>query len=117
MRTDLYVISKVTGDSITPGKRIPGNKRNNKSPAMSPQRKDPIPNQDKNTLGIEKDQSLPPHVPKFSPGFKSLINEAYDDNHESTNTSRPDKNDTSRTDKYDYIENLKAMRNKNDDDK
>ena len=39
---------------------------------MSPPRKDPTPNQDKNILGIQKDQFFPPHVPPFTYGFKSL---------------------------------------------
>ena len=70
-----------------------------------------------NTLGIEKYQSLPPHLPKFPFGFKSLRNEGDCDHHESTYTSRTDKNYTSRTDKDDSIENLIAMNNKNSDDK
>ena len=64
---------------------------------MSPPRKDPITNQDKNTLGLEKDQCFPPHVPTFYPGFKSVRNKENDDNPESKDTSRTDKDDTSRT--------------------
>ena len=117
IRTDLSILSGVTGDSIPPEKRIPRKKSKIKSLASLPPRKYPIPNLDKNNLGIEKDQSLPPHIHKFPPGFKSLRNEADDDHHESTDTSRTDKDDTSRTDQDDYIENLKFMKNKNDDDK
>ena len=84
---------------------------------MSPPRKDPTPNQDKNTLGLQKDQCLPPHVHSFTPGFKSFKNEANDDNHESTNTSRTDKYNMSRTNQYYSIENVKSMKNKNDDEK
>ena len=51
---------------------------------MSPPIKDPIPNQDKNTLGIQKYQRLPSHVPPFSSGIESLRNEANDDNLETT---------------------------------
>ena len=58
---------------------------------------------------IEKYQSLPPHLPKFPPGFKSLINEAADDHHESTDTSRIDKDYTSRTDKDESIQNIKYL--------
>ena len=83
---------------------------------MSPARKDPILNQDKNTLGIRKDQSLPPHVPKFPPGFKSLRNQADDDHHESTDTPCTDKDDMSRNNSDDSIENVKATKNTNDDD-
>ena len=65
---------------------------------------------------IEKYQILPPHLHKFPPGFKSLRNEAADDPHEYTDTSRTDKYDMSRTDKDKSIENLKSMNNKNSDD-
>ena len=47
---------------------------------MSSPGKYPIPNQDKNTLGLQKDQYHPPHVPPFYSGFKSFRNEANDDN-------------------------------------
>ena len=72
-------------------------KSNMKSPAMYPSRKDNIPNQDKSILGIQKYQFLPSHVPPFSSGFKLLINEENDDNPETTDTSRTDKDDTPRT--------------------
>ena len=62
-------------------------------------------------------KSLPLHVPKFPPGFKSLRNEAYDDHHEYTDTSRTYKDDTLRTDQDDSIENIKSTKNKNDYDK
>ena len=39
-----------------------------KSLAMSPQIKDPIPNQNINMLGTKNYQSLPPHLAKFRPG-------------------------------------------------
>ena len=58
-RTDLYVNYGLTVEarsSVTPEKRIPRKKINIKSLAMSPPIKDPIPNQDKNTLGIQKYQ-------------------------------------------------------------
>ena len=66
---------------------------NTKSLATSPPIKDPIPDQDKTTLGIKKGQSLPPHLPKLPPGFKSLGNWADDVHHESTDTSLTDKDD------------------------
>ena len=87
MRTDIYVLSGAIGDSIMLEKRIPIKKRKIKPLATLPPRKDLIPNQDKNALGIEKDQSLPPHIPKIPPGFKSLINEADGDHRKSTDTS------------------------------
>ena len=70
---------------------------------MYPPRKDPITNQDNNTLDIETDQSLPPHVPPLPPGFKSLRKDANYDNTETTGTSYTEKYDTSRTNRDDYI--------------
>ena len=77
LRTDLSVLSGATGEtssvltgetraSVTLEKRIP----RKKSLAMSPPRKDPIPNQDKKTLGPQKDQCLPSGIPSFSSGIK-----------------------------------------------
>ena len=119
MRTDVSVLSGATWASITPEKRIPRNKIkiNIKLLATPPPRNFPIPNQDKNTLGIGKYQSLPPHAPKIPPGFKSLRDEADDNHVEYTDTSRTDRYDTSFTDRDDSIENMKATKNKNDDDK
>ena len=85
VQTNLSVLSGVTGAtgaSVMPEKRVPRKKIKNKTLATLPPQKDPIQNQDKNTLDIEKDQILPPHVPQFPPVFKSLRNEANDDNHE-----------------------------------
>ena len=85
LRTDPSVNSGLTGEtraSLTLEKRIPRKKINIKSLAMYPQRKYPIPNQDKNTLGLQKYKCLPPQVPPFSSGFKSLRNDANDDNPE-----------------------------------
>ena len=119
IRNDLSVNSVLTGETgaiVTPEKRVPRKKINIKSLAKSQLRKDPIPNQDKNTLGLQKYQCLPPHVPPFPTGFKSVRNEANYDNPETTYTSRTDKYDTSRTNRDDYIENVKSMNNTNDDD-
>ena len=96
---------------------MPRNKINIKSLATLPPIKDTIINQENNTLYLEKHQSLPPHVPPFPPGSQSLRNEANDDNPEAIYNSRTDKDDTSRTDRDDSIENVKATKNKNDDDK
>ena len=82
-----------------------------------PLRKDPIPNQDKKTLDLEKYQSLPPHVPPFPPVFKSLRDEENDDNPGYTYSSRTDKYYMSRTDRDDSIENVKSVKNTYDDDK
>ena len=54
--TDLSINSGLTGEtraSVTQETRIKIKKRNIKSLATSPPRKDPIPNQDKNTLGLQ----------------------------------------------------------------
>ena len=104
LRTGLSVNSGLTGEtraSVTPGKLITKKKRKRKSLAMYTPRKDTNPNQNKNTLELQKDQYLPSHVTPFSSGFKSLKNEANDDNLETTDTSRTDKDDTSRTN-WDY---------------
>ena len=96
LRTDLYGnygLKEETRAIVTPEKSIPGKKINIKSIATSPPRKYPIPNQDKTTS----------HIPPFPPGFKSLRNEANDDNPETTYTSRTDKYDTSHTNRYDSI--------------
>ena len=84
---------------------------------MSPPRKDPIQNQDKIALGIPKYLCLPSHISPFSSESKSLINKANDDNTETTDTKRTDKDDTSLTDQYYYIESVKAMEEKNDNSK
>ena len=100
LRTDLSVNSGLTREtraSVTPEKLVPKKKRNKKSLAMSPPRKDIIPNQNKYTLGLPKYQFLQSHIPPFSSGFKLLRNKANDDNPETTDTSRTDKDDTSRT--------------------
>ena len=118
--TDLYVNYGLTGEtraSVTPEKRIPRNKIKIKSLATLPSIKDPIPNEDKNTLGLKKYRSLPPHVPPFPPGFKPLRNETNYDNPETTDTARTDKYDTSHTNRDDSIENVKSTKNSNDDEK
>ena len=80
MRTGASILSEGTGASVTPEKLIPKKKSNMKSPAMSPPRKDPIPTQDINRLISKKDKILPPHLAKYPPGFKLLINDAHDPN-------------------------------------
>ena len=77
---------------------------------MFPPIKDTIPNQDKNILGLQKYQYLPPHVPPFSSGFKSLRIKANDDNLDTTDNARTAKVDTSRTNRNDFIEKVKATK-------
>ena len=100
IRTDLSVFSVVPEASVTLEKRISRKKRKIKSLAMLPPRKDPIINQDINIVGTKKDRSLPPQLPKFLPGYKSLRNKADDDRNYYT--------DKSHTDKEYYIDNLKS---------
>ena len=45
---------------------------------MSPTRKDPITDQDKKNIGLNKYQFLTPDVPTFLPGNKRLLNEEND---------------------------------------
>ena len=66
---------------------------------------------------IEKYQSLLPHLPKFPPEFKSLRNEEKNDNPESKDNSKTDIDDMSLTDWDDFIENVKATKNTNDENK
>ena len=75
IRTDVCIFSGSVGASVTPVKLVTRKKKNMKSLAMSPPRKDPIPNQDINSLGTKKYQSLPPQLAKFCTGCKSLFNE------------------------------------------
>ena len=102
--TYVSIFSRGTGASVNPEKRIPINKKSMKSLASLPPRKDPITNPDINMSGTKKDQSLPTQLAKFCPGCKSLINKAEDGCNDYT--------DTSRTDKEDYVDNLKAINNK-----
>ena len=78
IRNDVSVLSGGTNDSVTIVKRIPINKRNMKSPAMSPPRKYPIKNQYINRFITEQDPSLLPIKSKYPPGFKPLFNDAHD---------------------------------------
>ena len=85
-RSNVYFLSVGTRAIATPEKHIPRKNRNMKSLAMLTPRRDPIPNQDINILSTKKDQSLPPQLAEFPPGFKSLINKAEDDYNCSTDT-------------------------------
>ena len=68
MRTDVSHFSAVTGASATPFKKKNQERKSDvKSPAMSPPRKDPIPNQYINRLITEQDPSIPPIIAKYPP--------------------------------------------------
>ena len=77
-----------------------------KSLAVLPPRKYLIPNQDINMLGTKKYQSLPPQLAKYTPGYKSLINEEEDDQNESTDTSRTNEKDSQKNLKNIYLEDI-----------
>ena len=81
---------------------------------MSPLRKDMIPNQYINRLSTKKFQTFPPHLAKFPPGFKLLLNEAHD--HNSTEDDRNDSTDTSPNAKEYPVNNMKIINNKDIDD-
>ena len=85
-----------------------------RSPAFFPPRKYPIPNQDINRLITKKYQSLPPHLEKFLPGYKLLINDGHDPN--STEYDHNYSTDTSCNEKEDSVNNLKFINNKDIDD-
>ena len=79
-----------------------------KSLVMSPPGKGLIPNQDINILGIKNIKVF--HHNQLNIVLDILIiNEAEDGRNDST--------DNSRTDKQNYVNNLKAVNNKNIDDK
>ena len=83
---------------------------------MSPLRKDPIQNQDKTIMGLNKYQCLTPDVPPFIPGNKRLLNGKNDDNLETIDTSQSEKYDTPHTSWYDYIEKVKYTKSTNNGD-
>ena len=83
-----HFLSSATGEtgltggtrlSVTPGKRIPNEKKNIKSLALSP----------------------------FIPGNKILLKDENDHNPETTDTSRSEKDDISHTSQDDFIEKAK----------
>ena len=51
-----------------------------KSPTMSLPWKDKIPNQDINRLITDQDPSLPPIIAEYTPRYKPLFNDTYDQN-------------------------------------
>ena len=76
---------------------------------MSPPRKDPIPNQDINRSITEKYPSLPPHLSKYTPGYKSLFNDSHDPS--STKDDHTYSTNKSRNQKEDSVNNLKVTNN------
>ena len=78
IQTYVSILSGGMGASVTKGKRTPRKKMNMNSPAMSPPRKDQIPNQDIHRLITKKYPSLPPIKEKYPFGFKPIFNDAHD---------------------------------------
>ena len=70
IRTDVSIFSGSKVAIVTSERLIPRRKKNKKSLAMFPPKKNPIPNQDIIRLHTKKDQSLPPQLAKFCPGYK-----------------------------------------------
>ena len=70
-----------------------------------------------NKFRTKNNQCLTSDVPPFLPGNKLLRNQENDDDPETTDTSHTEKEDTSYTNQDDSIENVKDMKNTNDDDK
>ena len=68
-------------------------------------------------MGLNKDQCLTPDVPPFIPGNKRLLNEENDDNTENTDISQYEKDDTSHTNRDDFIAKVKDTKNTNDVEK
>ena len=64
----------------------------------------------------KKNRCLTSDVPPFLPGNKSLRNKENDDNPETTYISDTEKDDTSHINRDDSIENVKDMKNTNNDD-
>ena len=97
-------------------KKFEESKRKESSQLCLHQEQDLIPKQDKKNLGLKKDQCLTSDVPPCLPGMKSFRNKEHDDNPETTDTSYTNRDNMSNTIQYDYIVNVKYMKNTNDDD-
>ena len=63
----------------------------------------------------QKNPSLPPHLEKYPPGYKSLYNDAHEPN--STEDYPNDSTDNSFNEKEDSVNNLKETNNEDNDDK
>ena len=67
----------VTRVSVNPERRIPSEKRNMKSLAMSPPIKDPIPNQDSTRIIHQQYPTLPPLLSQWPTVHKPFFNDRY----------------------------------------
>ena len=85
-----------------------------KSSAMSPPRKDPIPNQYINILITQQDLSLPPIIERYPTLYKPLFNCNHDPN--STEDEPNDSTDNSRNESGDSVNKLKVKNNEDNYD-
>ena len=79
MQTNVYLLYRRTGTSVTPERYITRGK-NTKSPAISPPRKYQIPNHYIKILITQKYPILPPIIAKHTTGYKPLFNDTHDPN-------------------------------------
>ena len=110
MRTDASILYGLMGSIVTLEKLIPRKKMNMKSPLMSPPRNNP----DINILITEKYPILPLHLEKYTPGYKSLLNDAHDPN--STEDDRKYSTSNSHNEKEYSIKNIKVTNNEDNDE-
>ena len=71
-----------------------------RSPAMSPPRKDPIPNQDSNRIITQQDPILPPLLQKYPTGYKPLFNNTHYPNKTDDNLNYSTDNSCTEIDGY-----------------
>ena len=83
---------------------------------MSTLRKDPVTNQDKTIMGINKNKCLTPDVTPFLPGNKVLLNERNDDNPETKDTPKYQIYYMSHTRRDAFIAKVKDTKNTNNYD-
>ena len=75
---------------------------------MSPQRKDPIPNQDSNKIITQQDPILPPLLEKYPTGYNPLFNDTHNPN--KTDDDLNDSKDNSRTEINGYFNKLNVKK-------
>ena len=81
---------------------------------MYPPIKDPITNKYINISITKKYPSFPPHLEKYPPGNKSLLNDVHDPN--SAEDDHDDSKDNSRNKKEDSVNDLKVTNNEDNDE-
>ena len=63
--------------AMSPPRKYPIPNQDSKSPEILPPRKDPILNQDSNRIIKEEDKIIPPLLEKYTIGYKPLFNDAH----------------------------------------